>query len=411
MISLALRSLWFRRGSLAITVISIAFSVALLLGIERVRTQAKENFAGMVSGTDLIVSARGNPVQILLASIMHIGYPASGLTQDTVQTVCSNRNVAWCIPIAMGDSHRGYRVVGTDLVMFDKFRYARNVGLSFREGRRFTEVSSAVVGSQVAESLGYRVGSKIVVTHGAGGESLIEHAAEPFTVSGVLAPTGTPVDRAIYVSMEGYEAMHEGFGGHANIDPLVDPDHAEEKSVSAVLVGLKSRAAVLGVQRSFNEYRREALTAVMPGDTLLELWQLTGIAETALVWISGVVVLIGLVGITANLLASVNERRREMAVLRAIGAGLPQVTGLILGEAILLTTVGVVVGLVLFQVAMFGLAPMLRARYGFEIAAGGVLPGEWIRLGWILLAGGLVGAFPAYRTYKRSLSDGISIRV
>jgi len=311
----------------------------------------------------------------------------------------------------MGDSHRGYRVIGTDLMMFEKFRYSRNRGLSFQYGAGFSDAKSAVIGAQVAEGLGYRLGSKIVVTHGAGGESLIEHAAEPFAVSGILAPTGTPVDRAIYVSMEGYEAMHEGFGGHANIDPLADPDHAEEKSVSAILVGLKSRAAVLGVQRSLNEYRPEALTAVMPGDTLLELWQLTGIAETALVWISGVVVIIGLVGITANLLASVNERRREMAVLRAVGAGLPQVAGLILGEALLLTFVGVALGLALFQVALFGFAPLLQARYGFELSAAGILPGEWARLAWILLAGGLVGVIPAYRTYKRSLSDGISIRV
>jgi putative ABC transport system permease protein len=219
------------------------------------------------------------------------------------------------------------------------------------------------------------------------------------------------VDRAIYVSQEGYEAMHEGFGGHENIDPLADVDHAEEKSVSVVLVGLKSRAAVLGLQRSFGEYRAEPLTAVMPGDTLLELWQLTGIAETALVWISGVVVVIGLVGITTNLLASVNERRREMAVLRAVGAGLPQVAGLILGEALLLTAMGVGLGLALFQVALICLAPVLQSRYGFELAAGGILPGEWSRMGWILLAGGLVGAIPAYRTYRRSLSDGISIRV
>jgi len=410
-ISLALKSLWFRRGSMALTVVSIAISVALLLGIERVRTQAKENFAGMVSGTDLIVAARGNSVQILLASIMHIGYPASGLSQGAVEQVCSNRNVAWCIPMVMGDSHRGYRVIGTDLMMFDKFRYARNRGLSFREGVAFDGTRTAVIGAQVADGLGYRLGTKILVTHGAGGESLIEHSAAPFEVSGILAPTGTPVDRAIYVSLEGYEAMHEGFGGHENIDPLADADHAEEKSVSAILVGLKSRAAVLGLQRSFGEYRAEPLTAVMPGDTLLELWQLTGIAETALVWISGVVVVIGLVGITTNLLASVNERRREMAVLRAVGAGLPQVAGLILGEALLLTAMGVALGLALFQVALFCLAPVLQARYGFELVAGGISPGEWARMGWILLAGGLVGAIPAYRTYKRSLSDGISIRV
>jgi putative ABC transport system permease protein len=414
---LAWKSLHNRRFTAALTLASIALSVTLLIGVERVRTETRASFAGTISGTDLIVGARSGAVQLLLYAVFRIGSPTNNLSWKSLQDITANPKVAWTVPISLGDSHRGFRVMGTTTAFFDHYRYARDRSLAFAQGGPFSDLYDAVLGSQVAAALGYHIGDPIVVAHGAADVSFARHEDKPFRVAGILAPTGTPVDRTVLVSLEAIEAVHIDWQGGAPIRGLsVSADAARTmdltpKAVTAALVGLKSKVATFQVQRFVNDYPREPLTAILPGVALAELWGLMGVAEGALLVVSAFVVVVGLFGMLTALLTSLNERRREMAILRSVGARPGHVFALIMGEAGVLTLLGVALGLGLLYLLLLAGRPLVEARFGIYLNIGGLSVYEGGLLGAVVLAGCLVGAIPAYRAYRLSLADGLSPRV
>jgi putative ABC transport system permease protein len=411
------RSVLNRRLTVGLTVLSIALSVALLLGVERLRTSARDSFASTISGTDLVVGARSGPVQLLLYSVFHIGNATSNVSWKSLEAMAAHPQVAWVVPLSLGDSHRGFRVLGTDQTYFERYRYGRGRGLEFRAGRPFADLFEAVVGAEVARALGYAVGSPLVVAHGAGDVSFAEHADKPFTVVGVLGRTGTPVDRTVHVSLQAIEAIHLDWQGGAPIPGLAFS--AEEvrkfdlspKAVTAALVGLSSRAAVFQVQRFVNEYRGEPLMAILPGATLQELWGLIGVAEQALLAVSGLVVAVGLAGLAAVVVASLGERRRELAILRSLGAGPRHVFLLLASESLLLAVVGAALGVGLLYGATLAISPWLESRFGLTLTLGPPSLQEWALLGTVVGAGLLASLFPAWRAYRLSLADGMTVRV
>jgi putative ABC transport system permease protein len=417
---LTLKSVRNRRLSVGLTVLTVALSVALLLGVERLRTETRASFASTIAGTDLIVGARSGPVQLLLYSVFRIGNATTNIGWQSVEMLRDLPAVDWVVPISLGDSHRGYRVVGTTRDYFDHYRHGRGQSLALAEGRAFADtldgVFEAVVGAEVARALGYRSGSRIVLAHGAGEASLVEHADKPFTVVGVLAPTGTPVDRSVHVSLAAIEAIHLDWVGGMPLPGLaIGVDEVRKfslapKQVTAALVGLKSRAAVFQVQRRVNEFRGEALLAILPGATLQELWGLIGVAERALLAVSALVVAVGLAGLVATMIAGLAERRRELAILRALGASPLQVFLLLAVEAALVTAGGALSGVLLLIGAVVLLAPWVAGEWGIVLALDWPTAREWAMLGAVLAAGVLASVVPAWRAYRLSLADGMMVR-
>lgn len=418
LLRLSLKSLANRRFSAWLTVFAIALSVALLLGVERIRSEARTSFASTISGTDLIVGARSGSVQLLLYSVFRIGNATNNIRWDSYQAIADHPRVDWAIPLALGDSHRGYKVLGTSPEYFDHFRYGRAQPLELTDGRRFEDLYEAVLGADVARNLGYRAGDEIVLAHGTGSVSFVEHADKPFRVSGVLARTGTPVDRTVHISLEGMQAIHLGWNGGvpARGASAVTAEEARQRdltpqSITAVLLGLDSRIATFTVQRDINQFRGEPLLAILPGVALQELWSLLGTAEKALLLVSACVVLTGLIGMLTAVLAGLNERRREMAILRSVGARPGHIFGLLLSEAMALTLAGIVCGLAILYLALGLSRPWLLDQYGLFIAIAPPSAQEWLLLGAILAASMLMGCIPAWRAYRQSLSDGLTIRV
>ncbi|CAM3665153.1 ABC transporter permease [Parendozoicomonas haliclonae] len=418
LLSLALKSLKNRKATVLLTILSIAISTALLLGVERVRVEARNSFTSTVSGTDLIVGARSSSLNLLLYSVFHIGNATNNITWETYQDLANNRAVAWTIPIALGDSHKGYRVVGTNEDMFRHFKYADTTPLSFNAGEPFNDLYDAVIGSEVAAALGYEVNDKITLSHGMETQSLQEHKDKPFVVSGVLKPTGTPMDRVIMISLEGIEALHiDWANGAPPVGPFtISADKAramglEPTSVTAYFVGLKSRIAAFRYQRTVNEYPQEALTAILPGVALGELWQLVGSAEKALLAVSFMVVVAGLMGMLTTIMTSLRERRREMAILRAVGARPAHIFILLIMEALIYAIAGTALGFALLYGLLFMIQPLLQSQWGLYIAI--TTPGtfEATLAAAIIGCATLLGAIPAWRAYRNSLSDGLTIRV
>ena len=416
-LSLAWHSLLNRRFTAALTVISIALSVTLLLGVERLRTEARESFANTLSGTDLIVGARSGPVQLLLYAVFRIGDATNNISWKSYQDIARHPKVSWTVPISLGDSHRGFRVLGTTPAYFEHYRYARDRRLAITEGQQFADIYDAVVGAEVADKLGYKVGDPIIVAHGASDVSFARHDDKPFRVVGILGRTGTPVDRTVHVSLEAIEAIHADWQSGAQIPGMsISADQARKMDltpdvITAALIGLKSKIATFQVQRFINDYPKEPLSAILPGVALSQLWNLIGIAENALLIVSAFVVVVGLFGMLTALLTSLNERRREMAILRSVGARPGHVFALIMGEAGFLTLLGVLLGLALLYLLLLAGQPIIENRFGIFIEVGGLSPYEWILLSAVVGAGFLVGSIPSYRAYRLSLADGLSVRV
>lgn len=416
LLGLAWASLKNRRATVLLTVVTLALSVLLLLGIERVRHEARDAFLRSVAGTDLIVGARSHPVQLLLYSVFRLGEPTANMRWETYEKMRALPPVAWTVPISLGDSHQGYRVVGTTSAFFERMGFGEQRGLRFREGRPFEALYDAVIGADVADALGYAPGTSIVLAHGTARVSVQKHDDQPFTVVGVLARTGTPVDQGVYVSLEAIEAIHLGWRNGVQLPglrraagELPPPELLQPKTVTAVFVGLESRTATFAVQRVVNEYRGEPLSAILPGVALTQLWALMGGVERALLIAAGCAVLAALMVLLTTILATLNERRREMALLRAVGAGPRHVFGLLLAEAALLTGAGVLLGLALSQGALWALGPWLETRFGVFMSPGWPGVHEQITLGGVWLGGILLGLVPAVLAYRRSLQDGVAV--
>jgi len=413
---LALQSLANRWLTALLTILSIAVSVMLLLGVEKVRTGARQSFADTISGTDLIVGARSGGLNLLLYSVFRIGNATNNVTWKTYQDIASLPDVAWIVPVSLGDSHHGFRVMGTTLDYFKHYRYRHGTPLTFEAGGPFNDLFDAVIGADVAAALGYKTGDKIIVAHGLGSTAFLEHDDKPFRVSGILAKTGTPVDRTVHVSLKAIEAIHVDWQSGARIPGQgVSADEVrqmnlEPKAITAALIGLKSKLAAFRVQRAINEYREEPLSAILPGATLQELWGLVGTAETALSAVSGMVVVTALLGMVTMILTTLNERRREMAILRSVGATPVTILSLLAAEAGVLTCLGVALGTCLLYGALIVLQPFIDRTYGLHIAVEPPSQEQLEVLAGIALGGFLAGLFPAFRAYRLSLADGMTVR-
>lgn len=415
--TLAARSAWNRRYTLGLTMIAVALSVTLLLGIERLRHDAREGFAQSVSGTDLVIGPRSSPIQLLLYAVFHLGEATNNMEWSSVQTIARNPQVAWVIPLSLGDSHKGFPVLATDAGYFDHFRYGDHHPLTLAEGRPFRDLYDAVLGAEVAHKLHYRLGDEIILSHGLGGSHLTDHADKPFKVVGILGRTGTPVDRTVHIGLRAMEAIHLDWQAGAPIPGFaIPPQFASKfdltpKTVTAVLVGLKSRIAVFSLQREIADFQAEPLMAILPGVALDQLWDLMGVAERVLLAVSGLVVAVSLAGLVAVVLAGLNERRRELAILRSVGAGPRHLVFLLTLEGMGVTLAGAMLGTVLLTLLSATLGPWAEQNYGVVIHA--ALPGaeELKLLGIVVAVGTLASLLPGLRAYRMALSDGLTPRV
>ena len=411
---LAFGSLMARALTVGMTILAIALSVALFLGVEKVRTGAKASFADTISGTDLIVGARSGSVQLLLYSVFRIGNATNNLTWESYQDIAARPEIDWIVPISLGDSHRQFRVMGTTNAFFDRYKYRAGQSLAVAKGSVMNDLFDTVIGADVAASLEYSVGDPIVVAHGLA--SFIAHDDQPFRVSGILEKTGTPVDRTVIVSLQAIEAIHVDWRSGAQIPGQSTPADAlrqmalEPYAVTAALVGVKSRLQVFGLQRAINEYPAEPLLAILPGVALQELWQIVGIAETALIAVSGMVVITALIGMMATIFSSLNERRREMAILRAMGARPRVILSLLVLEAALMAAIGAILGLGLLYAGLVVAQPLVDAAFGLWLP----IEPPSLRELWVLVAvvaaGAIVSLVPAFRAYRMSLADGMMVR-
>ena len=412
---LAIKSLLARATTVGMTILAVGLSVALFLGVEKVRTGAKASFSDTISGTDLIIGARSGSVQLLLYSVFRIGNATNNLTWSSYQEIAGRPEIAWIVPISLGDSHKQFRVMGTTPEFFSRYKYRSDQSLEFSSGEIMSDLFDTVLGADVATSLKYEVGDPIIVAHGLA--SFTEHKDQPFQVSGILKKTGTPVDRTVIVSLRAIEAIHVDWQGGSQIQGQKTPIDAirkmelQPKAVTAALVGIENRLKVFSLQRAINNYPREPLLAILPGVALQELWQIIGIAEVALIGVSAMVVVTALLGMMAMIFSSLNERRREMAIFRAMGARPLVIFGMLIFEASMIAISGAILGFALAYIGLYFARPIVDSAFGLWLPSAAPTLNEFSLLAAVVAASIIVSLLPAIRAYRLSLSDGMTVQI
>ncbi|MGC9386868.1 MAG: ABC transporter permease [Hydrogenovibrio sp.] len=412
--SLALKSAWSRKGSLLLATLSITISAALLLGVDTLRQEAKKSFLNTLADTDLIVGARSGPVNLLLYSVFHIGNATNNIDYQTYQTLRKMPEVKWAVPLSLGDSHRGFRVIGTLPDFYQHYRYGHDQPLVFQTGQAFSDLYDVVLGAKVAQKYGYRIGDPIVLSHGvSSGHLAPKHDDKPFQVSGILAVTGTPVDNSLQVSLDAIEAIHIDWRSGMPSPLKIPAEQArrligEPQTVTAVMVGLKNKLTTFKMQRRLNEFKDEPLLAILPGATLASLWQIIAPFEKALLAVASLVLVAGLVGMLITLLSTLKERRHEIAVLRAIGIHGYDVLILFALEAFFILLLGTASGLVILVGGLTALAPYLAEHYGLFIQVGWPSLQQWGYIGLAWGLGVLISLIPGIMAYRTHLTQGLS---
>jgi putative ABC transport system permease protein len=412
MFKLAIQSIINRRKILSLVFFSICLSVTLFLGVQRTKEVTRDSFSRTISGTDLIVGARTGQINLILYSVFHMGRAVNNMGYDAFLDLSERDEVAWAIPLSMGDSYRGHRVIGTDQSYFTHFSYGRDQKLEFAQGSSFDDPFGVVLGAATAKEFNHKVGDSIVVSHGVSTSSLNQHENLPFIITGILKGTGTPVDKSVFIPLEGMTAIHLGWQeGFKTRD--VSREQAlladlKPVSITSTLIGLENRSTAFQFQRMVSDYEDEALMAILPGVALYELWGLVGVADKALTFISAAVVLVGLLSLLSTQLAVVNLRRREMALYRSLGATPRQLFKLLITESFLLTAAGCLSGLILLYLIQFLLSLIFKnSGFFLEITLPSVT--EWFYFALTLVSGTLISIIPALSTYRMSLTDGMSV--
>lgn len=414
LLNLAKQSLFNRKITALLTVLSIAVSVFVLVAVEHLRQSAKEGFTRTLSNTDLVVGARTGELNLLLYSVFRIGNATNNISWKSYQRLSQLPSVKWTIPISLGDSHKGYRVLGTTDAYFRHYQYGQQQHLAIAEGKAFSAVFDVVLGAAVAKNLGYTLGDEIILAHGVSNNTFTLHDDKPFTVVGILAPTGTPVDQTLHVSLAGIEAIHVGWKNGVPVQSIsseaVLKKDLTPHNITAFLVRLSSKSLTFNYQRMVNNYRKEPLMAILPGATLAKLWQLLGQIEILLVIISALVLLASLIGMSTMLLSSLRERQRELAILRAIGASPLFNVVLIEFEVFLLTLSGILLAIVALWVVIYGGQSYLLSEYGVFMSTQIINLRMILLLSLIVVLALLIGLLPAFIAYRQSLQQGLTVK-
>lgn len=412
---LGLKSLLNRRLTASLTLLMVALSICLLLSVDRIRLDIRSNFANTISNTDLIIGARTGQLNLLLYSVFRIGDASNNITWKSYQDLIQSKEVAWSVPLSLGDSHKGYVVLGTTQDYFTYYQYANHQPLQIVQGKAFNTPYEVVLGSEVAQKMNYQLGDSITLSHGTGSTSFEQHDDRPFRIVGVLAQTGTPIDRTLHIPLAGMSALHINWkNGVKRSNKKISPTQAlnydlTPKAISAALVGMNSKIDTFRFQRTVNKYSEEPLMAIIPGAALQELWQIISSAESALFVVSVMVVISSLLGMMTVIYAGLNERRREIAIYRALGSRKAVIYQLLLTEAFFYGVVGTLLGAVLHYLLFLIAIPIVQTYFAISLSLH--LPDTrmyWVLLGFIITAL-MVGFFPSARAYRQSLVDGLKV--
>ena len=404
------KSIWSRILPTSLVTISLMASMVLLLSIERIQQGAEEGFNQSISGVDAIIGPRSSSLELVLYTVFHLGRPTNNITTKTIDEIKLRNDIDWIVPIALGDSHKGFRVIATDSNYFEHIKYGSNKSLNVSEGRIFSEISEVVLGADVASKLNYEIGTSIQITHGSSESIGSKHDDFSFIVTGILDKTATPIDQAIFLDLRGYELLHLGWQSGRkvfsldNIDLSAIPeDDLNPKTITAAFVGLKSQLTLFNFTKSIREYPSEAISAVIPGIALSQLWSIVGLVDKGFELLSWIIIAISLIAMITLIIASLENRKQEMTIYRANGASPIFLGGIVIYEALIIGLVAIVGAILIVTIVTYFATNQLNLALGITPSFKLVSLGEIRIFTIILLAGVLSSLIPAIMVFRKNL--------
>jgi putative ABC transport system permease protein len=390
-------------------------SMVLLLSIERIQHGAEEGFNQSISGGDVIIGPRSSSLELVLYTVFHLGRPTNNITTKTIDDIKLRNDIDWIVPIALGDSHKGFRVIATQSNYFEHIKYSDNQSLTFLKGRAFSELPEVVLGSDVADKLNYSLGSNIQITHGSVEATGNKHDDFSFKASGILNKTGTPIDQAIFVDLKGYELLHLGWKSGKkvfsldNIDLSTIPkEDLNPKTLTAAFVGLKSKLTLFNFSKSIREYPNEAISAVIPGVALSELWSIVGLVDKGFELLSWIIIAISLIAMITLIIASLDNRKQEMTIYRANGASPRFLATMVIYESLVIGLVAIIGAIILVTIVTYFATSQLNLTLGISPSFQWISLGEIKVFSVILSAGVLSSLIPAVMVFRKNLHQTLS---
>ena len=408
----SIRSRWLPT---ILIVLCLASSMVLLLSIERIQNGTKQSFNYSISGVDSIIGPRSSPIALILYTIFHIGKPTNNITYETFKYLNERKDIDWIVPIALGDSYDEFRVIATTSDYFEKIKFGDNNQITFDKGNNSLELNNTIFGADVAKKLNSNIGDRINIVHGSNADMGIEHDEISFELSGILGKTGTPIDKLVFINLQGYELVHLGWKSGKKIFSLknqdiskIDSDKLIPKTITAAFVGLKSKLTIFNFQKDMREYIEEPISAVIPGIALSELWSIVGVVDKGFKLLSWIVIVISLIAMVTLIINSLENRKREMLIYRANGASPLDLSFMVVIEAIFIGLLSIILALIFVSLISYFASSQLSIHFGVSTNFNFLTINEATILSIILLAGVLSSLVPAVITYKKNLNQTFS---
>jgi putative ABC transport system permease protein len=398
--------------SSAITVVSVGLAAGLTMAVFAINNQTYDAFTGGQVGFDAVLGARGSQLQLVLNTVFHLEASAGNIPWEMYKQIAANPRVELAIPYAVGDNYKGYRLVGTTPDLFTKFRYRTGQGFEVEPGGRFFQADTrdVVVGSYVARQLGLKVGQTINPYHGIQYAESQRHQ-DQFTIVGVLKPTNSPSDRVVWLPIEAVYRM----SGHVlrGTGQIYRPTEGEEipdenKEVSAVMLKFKSAQAGFILDQQINRQGRVATLAWPVAKVMADLFDRIGWVSRILSMVAYLVMVVAAGSILASIYNTMNERRREFAILRALGARRTTVFSAIVLEAASITFLGALVGYLVYGGILAAAFVVVRDRTGVVLDAFRPDPAMWLVPLAMIALGALAGLVPAFKAYRTDVASNLT---
>lgn len=409
-LAMAWRYLRFRWLVTTLTLSGIALGAALVCTVLALRHESERALSADAALYDLVAGGKGSPLQLVLSSVYHLDDPTGNIPYTDYERIERDPRVEWAVPIGLGDNYEGFRIVGTEAHFFDLTNRDGDAFFEFAEGGVFEDRFDVVLGSHVAAVTGHGIGDVFAGTHGLvtvpGAEV---HDDFPYRVAGILEPTGTAQDRAIYGTLASVWEVHETEDRiHAAIQGSALLGGRKEREATAVLIRLKSPGLRLWMADEIRK-QSDGIAAIPINQILKFKRMIIGPAQRGLLLIAGAVVVVACLTVLTTLHQAAERRRRDIAILRSLGASRVEVAGLVFTEGLLLTLAGLAIGFLLGHGGLALATGPIRDQTGLVLHAWVVPRSELIALGTMALCGAVASLIPAISCYRRTPIDDLHL--
>ena len=375
---LAFKNMVSKPLNLLLSLLLLLLSVSLVTFVLQLSQQLDRQLSKNIEPFDMVVGAKGSPLQLVLSSILHIDMPTGNIKLEEAVALQKNPLIQTAIPVSYGDNYKGFRILGTNVEYLDQY------GAELSDGVMFEMNFEAVAGSSVARLLGLKVGDSFISAHGLASSGIDDHDEHPFVIRGILEPTGTVVDQLLITNLESIWEVHdhgeeEHEEDHLNEEGNQDEDHdhdgehdhdkehdhADDKEVTSMLIKFKNPIALVQLPRSINE--NTSMQAALPGYEVQRLMGLLGSGVQTINGIALAILLVSGLSIFISLLKTIRERKQELALLRTYGLRTRQLLGLALMEGIFLALIGFVLGWFIGRLGIWIVSIYMQTKYGYGL--------------------------------------------